>query len=266
MIKIKTEREIELMRQGGKILAFVLGKVAQAVKPGVTTQSLNDLAEKLIAQSGAAPAFLGHDGYPASLCTSVNEEIVHAIPSNRVLREGDILGLDLGILWPPEKCGACPLSRGCGGQRGLNTDMAITVPVGRVSPEAQKLIDVAAGALNAAVAKIKPGRKLSEISKEIQRYVEKSGLTVIRELIGHGIGYDLHEEPDIPNYHADWLKDAVLKEGMVLALEPMVSSGGWKIKKSKDKHGYETADKSLSAHFEHTVAVTDRGAEILTRF
>jgi len=253
------------MRQGGKILAFVLREVAKAVKPGVTTQSLNDLAEKLIVERGAAPAFLGYQGYPASLCTSVNEEIVHALPSSRKLREGDIVGLDLGVLWPSEQCGSCPFSQGCGGQRGLNTDMAITAPVGEISPEAQKLIETAEGALKAAIAKIKPGRKLSEISGEIQRYVEKSGLAVIRELIGHGVGYDLHEEPDIPNYQASWLKDVVLKEGMVLALEPMVAAGGGKIKKTKDKHGYATADKSLAAHFEHTVAITSEGAEILTK-
>ncbi len=266
MIKIKTEQEIELMRQGGRILASVLFEVAKAAKPGVTTQSLNDLAEELIFQYGASPAFLGHEGYPATLCTSVNEEIVHALPSKRVLKEGDILSLDLGVLWPPERCGVCPLNaQGCGGQQGLNTDMAITIPIGEIKPQAEKLIKAAEGALKAAINKIKPGRKLSEVSQEIQRFAEKEGFAVIRDLIGHGIGYDLHEEPDIPNYKANWLKEIILKKGMVLALEPMLSCGDWKIKKSKDKYGYLTADKSLAAHFEHTVAVTDSGAEILTK-
>ncbi len=265
MIPIKTENEIEIMRQGGKILATVLSEVVKAVKPGVTTQSLDELAERLIYEQGALPGFKGHDGYPATLCTSVNEEIVHALPSERQLKEGDIVGLDLGVLFPPEKCSTCSMAQGCGGQQGMYTDAAVTIPVGKVSPEANKLIEAARGALNVAVDKIKPGRKVSDISKAIQKYAENAGFSVIRELVGHGIGSELHEAPEIPNFIGGKFKDEALKEGMVLAIEPMISAGAWRVKKSKDKFGFETEDKSLAAHFEHTVAVTKDGCEILTK-
>jgi len=265
MIEIKTANEIDIMRQGGKILASALLKVAQSAKPGVTTQELDELAERLIYEQGALPGFKNFQGYPASLCASVNEQIVHALPSDRKLKNSDVLGLDLGVLYPPEQCGACPHFGGCGGQRGLYTDAAVTVAVGKASQEENKIIETARGALNEAIDKIKPGRKLSEISEAIQKYVEKRGFSVIRDLVGHGIGYKLHEEPQIPNFIDSRFKDAVLKEGMVLALEPMVSAGQHKIKKSKDGHGYETNDKSLAAHFEHTVAVTKNGCEVLTK-
>jgi methionyl aminopeptidase len=265
MIPIKTQQEIEIMRQGGKILASVLSQVAQAAKPGVTTQFLDELAERLIYEHGALPGFKGFDGYPAILCTSVNEEIVHVLPSERKLKEGDIIGLDLGVLFPPERCGSCSMSQGCGGQQGMYTDAAATIAVGKISSEASKLIEVASGALNSAIEKIKPGQKLSEVSRAIQNYVEKQGFAVIRDLVGHGVGCDLHEAPEIPNFASDRFADVELKEGMVLAIEPMISNGGHKIKRSKDKFGYETEDKSLAAHFEHTVAVIKGGAEILTK-
>lgn len=246
-------------------MAVVLSEVAKAVKPGVTTESLDELAERLIYENGALPGFKGFDGYPATLCTSVNEEVVHALPSERKLKEGDIIGLDLGVLFPPERCGSCPLSQGCGGQQGMYTDAAITVAVGKSSPEASKLIEAARGALNVAIAKIKPGRKLSDISAAIQKHAQDAGFAVIRQLVGHGIGCDLHEPPEIPNFVGGNFKDEVLKEGMVLAIEPMISAGDWLVKKSKDKFGFETEDKSLAAHFEHTVAVTKDGTEILTK-
>ncbi len=282
MISIKTKEEIELMRQGGHILASVLFEVAKKIKPGITTKELDELAEDLIYQQGALPGFKGFNDYPAALCTSINEEIVHALPSSRKLRDGDIIGLDLGVLWPPENCGSCALSqelapseaRGCGGsprgealrgEQGLFTDAAITVAVGKVSPEAKKIISAAKGALDVAIDKIKPGRKLSEVSAAIEAYVAKQGLAVIRELVGHGVGYDLHEDPEIPNFASHYFQDVVLKEGMTLAVEPMVSVGSHKIKKSKDKYGYETEDGSLAAHFEHTVVVTKNGCEVLTK-
>lgn len=265
MIKIKNVNEIELMRQGGKILAFVLLEVTKKIKPGATTKSLDELAERLIFEHGALPGFKGFDNYPAALCTSINEEIVHALPSARKLKDGDIIGLDLGVLYPPENCGSCALSHGCGGQRGLFTDAAITVAVGKVNPEAKKIISAAKGALDIAITKIKPGRKLSEVSAAIDAYVAKQGLAIIRELVGHGVGYDLHEDPEIPNFASRYFRDVVLKEGMTLAVEPMVSAGSHKIKKSKDKYGYETEDGSLAAHFEHTVVVTKNGCEILTK-
>ncbi|MDD2753606.1 MAG: type I methionyl aminopeptidase [Candidatus Portnoybacteria bacterium] len=265
MIRIKTKDEIDLMRQGGKILASVLQELAKNVKPGATTKSLDELAEALIYMQGAMPGFKGFDGYPAALCTSINEEIVHALPSTRKLKDGDIIGLDLGVIWPPENCDSCALSKGCGGQRGLFTDAALTVAVGKVSPEAKKIIAAAKGALAAAIDKIKPGRKLSEASAAIEEYVKKQGFLVVRELVGHGVGYELHEEPEIPNYASSQFKDVILKEGMTLAIEPMISAGSHKIKRSKDKFGYLTEDDSLSAHFEHTVVVTKNGCEVLTK-
>ena len=265
MIKIKNENEIELMRQGGKILASVLSSVAKEVEAGVTTEYLNDLAERLIYQQGALPAFKGYDNYPASLCVSVNEQIVHGVPSGRKLAEGDIVGLDLGVIWPPENCSHCAMNHGCSSQQGMFTDAAITVPVGKVDQGAEKIIKAAKGALSIAIETVRPGRKLSEVSAAIEEYAKAQGFAVIRELVGHGVGYDLHEEPEIPNFKANWMKDAVLKEGMTLAIEPMVSAGTYKIKKSKDNYAYETADKSLSAHFEHTVVVTEKGCEVLTK-
>lgn len=268
MIKIKNDNEIELMRQGGKILASVLFEVAKKIKPGITTKELDELAEDLIYQQGALPGFKGFNDYPAALCTSINEEIVHALPSSRQLKDGDIIGLDLGVLYPPEHCASCALSRGCSSQRGLYTDAAITVAVGKVSPEAKKIIAAAKGALHAAIDKIKPGRKLSEVSAAIESFAKKQGLAVIRELIGHGVGYDLHEDPEIPNFDfagTRHFKDAVLAEGMTLAIEPMLSAGSYKIKKAKDKFGYLTEDNSLAAHFEHTVVVTKNGCEVLTK-
>ena len=197
----------------------------------------------------------------------MNEQIVHALPSERKLKEGDIVGLDLGILYPAENCSVCPLSsEKCGGQPGLNTDAAITVRVGQVSDEAALLVKTAEEALRVAVDLVRPGRKISEISSAIQQCAEKRGFSVIRELIGHGVGYDLHEDPEIPNFVGSRFKDVILKEGMTLAIEPMISSGGYKIKKGQDGFAYETADKSLAAHFEHTVAVTKTGGEVLTTF
>lgn len=265
MIKIKTENEIELMRQGGRILASVLSNLAKEVKPGVETKYLDEVAEALIYQYGALPAFKGHDGYPAALCASVNEQIVHGVPSDRKLLKGDIVGLDLGIIWPPENCSHCAMSHGCSSQRGMFTDAAITVAVGEISQEAEKIIKAAKGALSVAVETVKSGRKLSEVSSAIEKYVKEQGFVPIRELVGHGVGHQLHEEPEIPNFKASWMKDVVLKEGMTLAIEPMISAGTYKIKKSKDKFGYMTEDSSLSAHFEHTVVVTKNGCEILTK-
>jgi methionyl aminopeptidase len=265
MIKIKNQNEIEIMRQGGKILASVLSEVSQAAKPGVTTAALDELAEKLIYQNGALPGFKGFDGYPATLCTSVNEEIVHALPSERQLKEGDIIGLDLGVLWPSEKCATCAFGASCVSQRGMFTDAAITVPVGQVSEAAQEIIEAAKGALDAALALVKPDRKLSEVSSAIEQYAKQRGFAVIRDLFGHGVGYELHEAPSIPNFGGAPLGEVILQAGMTLAIEPMLSAGSYQIKKAKDQYGLITADKSLSAHFEHTIAVTEDGCEILTK-
>lgn len=275
MIILKTPEEISIMRQGGKILAGILNEVARAVRPGVTTNELNDLAAKLIYEAGAAPAFLGFNNFPAVLCTSVNEEIVHSAPSDRILKEGDIIGLDSGILYPPENCHICPLrqssseaspygSKSCGGTPGFYTDMAVTVPVGKISEKAEKLINVTKKALNIAIAETKANVHLGDISFAIQKYVESEGFSVIRDLVGHGIGQGVHEDPEVPNFGKP-NTGLELKEGMVLAFEPMVAMGKYRIKEGEDGFAYETADKSLAAHFEHTVAVTKRGCEILTQ-
>ncbi len=242
------------MAEGGRILAKIMKRLAQEVRPGITTKELDHLAEKLILKAGGSCSFKGYKGngdssrpFPACLCASVNEEIVHVLPSERVLKEGDIVSLDLGLFY-----------------KGFHTDMAITLPVGKVKPEALRLIRVTKKALKRALKKVKPGNTIGDIGNAIQRYVEKQGFNVVRELCGHGIGRQLHEEPQILNYgkrHSGEL----IKEGMVFCIEPMVTMGDWHIKRTKDGFGYQTKDGSLSAHFEHTVAITRRGYKILTQ-
>jgi methionyl aminopeptidase len=278
MISIKTPEEIEIMAEGGEILAKIMKELEKKVRPGTTTKELERLAESLILKSGGKCSFKGYkdsDGYsaipyPACLCTSINEEIVHAVPSNRVLKEGDIISLDLGIFY-----------------KGFHTDMAITVPVGKVSLDALRLIRVTKKALELAIKKVKPGNTFGDIGNTIQEYVESParaelghrGFNVIRDLCGHGIGRELHEEPEVLNYGKRGTGPE-LAEGMVFCIEPMVSMGDCRldgksrrasplaghIKRKKDGFGYQTADGSLSAHFEHTVAVTKNGYRILTSF
>ncbi len=258
MITIKSKEEIGIMTEGGKILAGIMERLKKEIKPGITTKTLDRLTESLILKSGGKCSFKGYQGFLACLCASINEEIVHAAPSERKLKEGDIISLDLGILY-----------------RGFHTDMAITVPVGEIVPEIQRLIQVTKKALEIGIEKVKPGNYIGDISKAIQKYVESQGFNVVRELCGHGIGRKIHEAPQILNSvsfdevtvdKVKYQEDAKIKliEGMVLCLEPMVTVGDWRIKKSKDGFGYETKDGSLSAHFEHTIAVTKDGAKILT--
>ena len=246
MITIKTPEEIKIMAEGGRILATVLNEVEKLVKPGITTIELDRAAEALVLKHGAKPAFKGYDDFPYSLCASVNEEIVHGLPSERILKEGDIIGLDLGVL-----------------HKGYNSDMAITVAVGKVSFEAKRLIMVTKKALKRGIKKVRPGNTIGDIGNTIQRYVEDQGLGVVRDLCGHGIGKAVHEDPKIPNYGTRH-KGEVLKEGMVICLEPMVTMGDWHLKKAKDGYGYATKDNSLTAHFEHTMAVTKEGVRVLT--
>jgi len=246
MITIKSPEEIKIIAEGGKILAKIIKDLEKKVRPGITTKELNRVAETLILKSGGKPSFKGYEGYPASLCTSVNEEIVHAIPSQRKLKEGDILSLDLGMLY-----------------KGFHTDMAVTLSVGKISPENQRLIRITKKALKRGIKKVRPGNTFGDIGNTIQRYVESQGFNVVRELCGHGIGREIHEEPQILNYGKRHTGPKI-KEGMVICLEPMVTVGGWEIRKSKDGYGYKTADGSLSCHFEHTIAVTQNGAKILT--
>lgn len=250
MVTIKTAKEIELMRQGGKKLAEILSTVTKEVKPGVSTFELNKYAEELIEQQGGEPSFKGYDGFPAALCTSINEAVVHGVPDKKmILREGDIIGLDIGMRWPA--------------QHGLYLDMARTVGVGEISPQAERLIKVTRESFYQAVRVIKAGARIGDIGEAVQSYVEQYGYTVVRTLSGHGVGYQVHEDPQVPNYGKKGT-GLVLEPGMVLAIEPMVCMGEPYLITLADGWTAVTADKSLTAHHENTIVVTNKGAEILT--
>ena len=246
MISIKSQEEIGIMAEGGKILATVINQVKEMVRPGIATQELDEAAEDLIFKFGTKPAFKGYGGFPTTLITSVNEVIVHQVPSDYELKEGDILSLDLGLKL-----------------KGYFADMAVTVPVGEISLENQRLIRVAKKALKRGINKVRPGNTFGDIGNTIQRYVEDQGFNVIRDLCGHGIGKDLHEDPQILNY-GKRRSGPEIKEGMVFCLEPMVVKGDWHIKKSEDGFGFEARDGSLSAHFEHMMVATRNGCRVLT--
>lgn len=246
MVSIKTPEEIAIMAQAGRILARVIRELKARVAPGLTTQELDKLAEELILSYGAKPAFKGYGGFPNSLCTSLNEQIVHGVPSKRRLIEGDILSLDSGVIY-----------------QGFYSDMAVTVPIGSVSPEILKLIQVTKKALRKAISQVKSGKTIGDIAFAIQKHVESDGFQVVRQLCGHGIGRQLHEKPDVLNFGQKH-KGLELKEGMVIAIEPMAVIGQPGIKKGPDGFCYQTADHSLSAHFEHTVAITEKGPRVLT--
>lgn len=246
-IAIRSRDEIARMRDAGRVVRAVLNELAAAAVPGVTTLELDRLAEARARALGAEPAFLGYHGYPASVCISLNDEVVHGIPSAaRVLREGDIVGLDFGVVLD-----------------GWYGDSAITVPVGRVSDAAGRLLDVTAAALAAAVAAARPDRRVGDIGAAVQAWVEPRGYSVVRDFVGHGIGRRLHEAPQIPNFGSAGT-GARLRPGMVLALEPMVNAGRFEVETLDDGWTAVTQDGSLSAHFEHTVAITENGPEILT--
>lgn len=235
------------MRQAGRIVAQILEEMCQMVKPGVTTGELDGHAEARIRELGAKPAFKGYHGFPSCVCISVNHEVVHGIPSpKRVLKEGDIVGLDFGV-----------------NLEGWYGDSARTVAVGRISSEAQRLIDATQKSLELGIAECRAGNRVFDIGHAVQSYVEKQGYSVVREFVGHGIGRALHEEPQVPNFGPKG-KGTVLKPGMVLAIEPMVNAGKHEVQVLADGWTAVTADRSLSAHFEHTVAITPEGPEILT--
>jgi len=254
VITIKNLDEIKIIAEGGKILAKIIKELEKKVKPGIKTLELDRLAESLIscppkpwaAENKIQCSFKGYENFPACLCTSINEEIVHSVPSDRTLKEGDIISLDLGILY-----------------KGFHTDMAVTLPVGKVDPEVLRLIRVTKKALKRGIKKVRPGNTIGDIGNATQRYVESQGFNVVRELCGHGIGREIHEEPEILNYGRKGTGEKI-KEGMVFCLEPMVTVGDWKIKKSKNGYGFETQDGSLSCHFEHTIVVIKNGCKILT--
>ena len=246
MINLRTKEEIEKLRRSSRLVAQALLKVREAIRPGVMTAELDRIAEETIRKGGGRPAFKGYRGYPANLCVSVNEEVVHGIPGPRRLQEGDIVSLDLGVLMD-----------------GYYGDAAITVPVGKVSEEAQKLIKVTEEALHKGIEKARVGNRLYDISHAIQSWVESFGFSVVRDFVGHGIGRQLHEEPQVPNFGPP-NQGPRLMVGMVLAIEPMVNAGGWQVKVREDGWTVVTADGSLSAHFEHTIAITEEGPDILS--
>jgi len=246
MINLRTKEEIEKLRRSNRLVAQALLKVREAIRPGVTTAELDRIAEETIRKGGGRPAFKGYRGYPANLCVSVNEEVVHGIPGPRRLQEGDIVSLDLGVLMD-----------------GYYGDAAITVPVGKISEEAQKLIKVTEEALHKGIEKARVGNRLYDISHAIQSWVESFGFSVVRDFVGHGIGRQLHEEPQVPNFGPP-NQGPRLMVGMVLAIEPMVNAGGWQVKVREDGWTVVTADGSLSAHFEHTIAITEEGPDILS--
>lgn len=246
MIPFKSEKELQMMREAGSILAGIMQRLRKYVREGTSTLELNRLAEGLIGKEDAMPAFKGYKGFPASICTSINEEIVHGIPGERRLKEGDIISLDLGINY-----------------KGLFSDIAVTIAVGRINSKLKKLIEVTKKSLFEGIKEAKPDNHLLDISYNIQNYVEKNGFSVVRSFVGHGIGKDLHEEPEIPNFGKRG-QGPLLKSGMVFAIEPMVNMGTWESKMLENGWTAVTKDGLPSAHFEHTVAITERGPEILT--
>ena len=251
MISLKSAREIEIMRRANIIVAEVLQELKKHVVPGVTTLELDAIAEELTLKKNAVPAFKGYNVagrvYPRCLCASVNDEIVHGIPSNRVLREGDIIGLDYGVIY-----------------EGFYGDSAITVGVGHVSKEAQRLMDVTEQSLYRGVEELVDGKRLGDLGAAVQRIAEAAGYSVVRAFVGHGIGKKLHEEPPVPNY-GEPDRGLRLKEGMVLAIEPMVNAGGYEVEIKEDGWTAVTKDGSLAAHFEHSVAITKNGPYILSQ-
>jgi len=245
-IIIKSDREIAIMRQAGRIAATILGVLSEQVRPGMKTKELDVIAARELDRLGAKPSFKGYRGFPANLCVSVNDEIVHGIPGERVLVEGDIVSLDIGAIF-----------------KGFQGDAAVTVAVGEISSQAEQLMETTEGALKASIAVAYPGARLGDISAAIQNYAESRGYSVVREYTGHGIGREMHEEPQIPNFGPPGV-GPVLRKGMTLALEPMVNAGGWRTRLGNDHWVVLTADGSLSAHFEYTIAITNDEPEVLT--
>jgi methionyl aminopeptidase len=247
VIELKSAREIGLMRRGGHLLADVVARLRETVKPGLSTLEIDEDVEAFIRSRGALPAFKGYRGFPATVCISINEEVVHGIPSaHRRIKEGDIVGLDLGCI-----------------VEGYYADCAFTLAIGDVPPKVQQLLDVTRDSLDVAIAECRGGRRLSDVSHAVQAHVERHGFSVVRAFVGHGIGRALHEDPQIPNF-GDPGRGPQLRPGMVLAIEPMVTMGSWEVKVLDDGWTAVTRDGSLAAHFEHTIAVTDDEPEVLT--
>lgn len=248
MLDKKSPAEIEILRQGGAKLAQILQAVATKVKPGVTGQDLNKLAENLIATSGGTPSFKGYRGFPAALCVSINQTVVHGIPSSRPFQNGDLVGLDIGMKY-----------------QGLYTDMATTVPVGPVDKKVQKFLDVAKKALAIGIQEVGPDKHINDIGKAIEKYVKSFGYGIVRDLSGHGVGREVHEDPSVPNFDSGH-KIAKMFPGLVIAIEPMIIMGGHdEVVIAQNHWDVDSKDQSLTAHFEHTVAITDTGYLIITK-
>ncbi|KGP72469.1 type I methionyl aminopeptidase [Pontibacillus yanchengensis] len=247
MIITKTPREIEIMRHAGKIVALTHQELQKHIKPGITTQQLDDIADKFIRDMDAIPSFKGYNGFRGSICTSVNEELVHGIPGDRTLNNGDIISIDIGAKY-----------------KGYHGDSAWTYPVGEIDEETQELLDVTEECLFKGLNEAKPAVRLSNISHAIQSFVEPKGFSIVREYVGHGVGQELHEDPQIPHFGPP-NKGPRLKPGMVLAVEPMVNAGERYVKTLDDNWTVVTEDGKMCAHFEHTIAITDEGFEILTK-
>jgi methionyl aminopeptidase len=248
MVNLKTTEEIKTMKDGGRILGEILKKLEDAVKPGITTNDLEKLACELVLSCGVESSFLGFDGYPNVLCTSLNDEVVHGIPSDRILREGDLLKIDMGVL-----------------REGFHTDSAITVLVGNKGDSVKRsLIQTTKESLEIGISKAKVGNTLGDVGSAIQKHVEDRGFNVVRDLVGHGVGRELHEEPQVLNYGKAGTGEKLVA-GMVIAIEPMVVTGKWNIKNGKDGFAFVTKDGGLAAHFEHTIAITNEGPLVLTK-
>jgi methionyl aminopeptidase len=246
MVTLKSAREIEAMRRSGKITAKVLTGLMKAVRPGIETADLDRMAERGIRDAGGVPTFKGYNGFTGSICASVNDEVVHGIPGSRVLRDGDLLSIDIGTTLD-----------------GYVSDSAVTVPVGAISQAAQRLLAVTQECLTIGIGQMKPGKRLGDIGAAVQTHAERHGYGVVRELVGHGVGRAMHEEPQVPNY-GEAGTGLELRPGLVLAIEPMITQGSPKIRILKDGWTVVTADGKLAAHFEHTIAVTGDGPKILT--
>ncbi|HXG36210.1 MAG TPA: type I methionyl aminopeptidase [Dehalococcoidia bacterium] len=245
-IVLKSEQELTTMRKAGRINAEVLQILAESVQPGMRELELDEIVRREFKRRGVKPAFLNYHGYPATVCVSINDEIVHGIPGERVIKEGDIVSIDLGCIYD-----------------GFVGDAAVTVGVGKISPEAQRLIEVTREALWRGIAQARVGNRVGHIGAAIEEYVKSQGLSVVREYVGHGIGRQMHEDPQIPNYGPPE-KGPLLRKGMVIAIEPMVNLGDWRTRRDSDQWTVRTIDGSLSAHFEHTLAITDSEPEVLT--
>lgn len=246
MIIIKSDMEIEYMKNAGKVVADTLAAIEAVIKPGITTAEIDKLAEEFILRQGAKPSFKGYGGFPASICTSINDEVVHGIPGNRVLQEGDIISVDCGAIL-----------------KGVHGDAARTFPVGKISKEAEELIKITKESFFKGVEKALVGNRLTDISAAIQKHAENFGYSVVRDFVGHGIGFSMHEDPQVPNYGTAG-KGPKLVHGMALAIEPMINIGKYNVKTKSNGWTVVTSDGSLSAHYENTVAILNSGPEILT--